>query len=149
MKPAQSLASLKVFSAAAGVDLETCTPREGLAQMLAFFDAVPVIGCNGCDGDMLLFQWGTYDWGSGKHFELNITRQFIEEDAQDDAAISQLTLTYKFESTSELESITAGNLISEGARAANVIRDFATKHQTFVLVADQRPKLVELNHSYV
>ncbi len=28
------------------------------------------------DGDMLLFQYGIYDWGKGIFFELNFTRQF-------------------------------------------------------------------------
>ena len=27
--------------------------------------------------DMLLFQWGTYDWGMGEHFEFNLTRQLV------------------------------------------------------------------------
>ena len=26
---------------------------------------------------MLLYQWGTYDWGEGKYFQIDITRQFI------------------------------------------------------------------------
>ena len=31
------------------------------------------------DGDMVLYQYGTYDWGNefGKHFSFDITRQFI------------------------------------------------------------------------
>ena len=28
------------------------------------------------DADMLLFQWGTYDRGTGEHFAFNLTRQW-------------------------------------------------------------------------
>jgi hypothetical protein len=149
MTPSESLASFKAFASTSGIALESCTPREGLAQMFAFYDEVVSVGCGGRDGDMLMFQWGTYDWGSGRNFELNITRQFIEEDAQDDDAISQLRLTYKFGPTTELEEITPGNLICEGSQASTVIRDFAAAHPAFVAVADQKPEAVELHHSYV
>jgi hypothetical protein len=149
MTPSESLASFQAFSSASGVALETCTPREGIAQMFAFYDEVAPVGCSGRDGDMLLFQWGTYDWGSGRNFELNITRQFIEEAAQDDDAISQLSLTYRFEPTTELEGIEPGNLICEGSQASTVVRDFAVTHPAFVAVADQKPKAAKLHHSYV
>jgi|SRR5262249_5009281 len=38
------------------------------------------------DADRLLFQWGTYDWGTGEHFSFNLTRQLIlsDEDAEDE-----------------------------------------------------------------
>jgi hypothetical protein len=52
------------------------------------------------DGDMLLFQWGTYDWGMGKSFEIDLTRQTIDDlddvDAQTDS-MRQLHITLKFE----------------------------------------------------
>ena len=46
------------------------------------------------DTDMLLFQYGTYDWGSGENFEFNITRQFIFADADEPF---QLSLTLFFD----------------------------------------------------
>ena len=37
------------------------------------------------DADMLLFQWGTFDWGAGEHFAFNLTRQIIvDEEAEDE-----------------------------------------------------------------
>lgn len=75
--------------------------------MFSFFQLVQPKGCEGPHGDMLLFQWGTYDWGSGRRFELSITRQFIENDQQDDCAISQLSLTFKFEKCSGKETVGA------------------------------------------
>jgi hypothetical protein len=149
MTPSESLASFKAFNSTSGIALESCTPREGLARMFAFYDEVAAVGCGGPDGDMLMLQWGTYDWGAGKNFELNITRQFMEEGAEDDDAISQLSLTYRFEPTTELEEIKPGNLIREGSQASTVIRDFAATHPAFIAVADQKPQGVELHYSYV
>ncbi|MNU56054.1 hypothetical protein D3C71_451410 [compost metagenome] len=45
--------------------------------------------------DMLLFQYGTYNWGeeSGQHFSFNITRQFSKKNFD----LFQLSLTFLFE----------------------------------------------------
>ena len=48
------------------------------------------------------FNGGTYDWGSGDHFELDLTRQVILPDEEDDDAIWQLHLTYRFSPSDEL-----------------------------------------------
>ena len=101
MTPNESLAAFTAFAASHGVALTASLPREGLGQMLSFFQSAAAPRCKGPDSDMLLYQWGAYDWGKGLYFELNITRQFIENDLQDDDAISQLSLTYKFEPTPE------------------------------------------------
>jgi hypothetical protein len=108
MKPSTSATALAAFAASKGVDLHKCTPRTGLAVMFAFFDTVMADGCDGCNSDMLLFQWGTYDWGLGRNFEVNITRQFIEN-LDDQGRISQLRLDFRFEPTPDLVIIVAGN----------------------------------------
>ena len=50
------------------------------------------------DGDMLLFQWGTYDWGRGPSFQYNIARQFITSSG-DDEDFLQLSITTHFDAT--------------------------------------------------
>jgi hypothetical protein len=55
------------------------------------------------DADMLLFQWGTYDWGTGEHFSFNLTRQLIGEGPVDDA-MRQLGLTFEFQPDNELRA---------------------------------------------
>jgi hypothetical protein len=57
------------------------------------------------DGDMLLFQWGTYDWGNGEFFDLNITRQVIVGDE----SIRQLSLTFRYAPNQELTTLGCGN----------------------------------------
>lgn len=117
--------------------------------MFAFYQAEKPAGCDGPDGDMLLFQWGTYDWGTGRHFSLNITRQFIEDGLQDDDAISQLSLTFRFDPTVELEALGAGNRWCDGPSEFSIVRDSALSSVPFMAVADQSAAAVELVHFYV
>ena len=46
------------------------------------------------NADTLLFQYGTYDWGNGKFFEFDITRQFIKPYENKPY---QLSMTFYFE----------------------------------------------------
>lgn len=148
MKPVESPVAFKSFIASQGISISSCTPRQGVEQMFAFYQSKKPAGCDGPDGDMLLFQWGTFDWGNGRHFELNITRQFIEESLQDDDAISQLSLTFRFNPTLELEDLSEGSRWCTGPSEFSLVKDFALSSVPFLAVADQ-PAAVELVHSYV
>jgi len=59
------------------------------------------------DGDMLLFQWGSYDWGHGLNFELDLTRQSIPFGLED-PPIQQLHCTYRYD-PAQIGEISAGN----------------------------------------
>ena len=121
MRPHESADRLRAFARANGVDLKSCAPLVGIAQMLLFYRDVPVEGCSDEDGDMVLFQWGTYDWGKGPAFELDITRQFIDmhpdygddddgdDDGDEQGQFSQLSLTFHFAASPELAALGAGN----------------------------------------
>jgi hypothetical protein len=61
------------------------------------------------DADMLLFQWGTYDWGTGEHFSFNLTRQLIVSEDAEDEDIWQLSFTFEFEPDSGLRALGSGN----------------------------------------
>jgi hypothetical protein len=56
------------------------------------------------DGDMLLFQWGEYDWDAGPAFEYGLTRQFVRADDEGDEGIIRLAMTYRYPIT----DVTAG-----------------------------------------
>jgi hypothetical protein len=92
-------------------ELVAILPAEGLEAMLAFYASERASHCAlGQDGDMLLYQWGTYDWGQGERFELNITRQFITKpSAEDDDDIKQLSLTFRFVPAMALRQVGKGN----------------------------------------
>ena len=149
MSPVESLAAFTAFAAARGVALSSSAPGEGLEQMFLFYRSAPAVGCVGPDRDMLLFQWGTYDWGQGRHFELNVTRQFIEQELQDDDAISQLSLTYKFEPTHEYEALGDGNHWCHSLDELASFQTLALSSPAYALAADRQAPLVELVHSYV
>ena len=85
------------------------TPRSGLARMCAFYREIRADDADlEADGDMLLFQWGTYDWGHGALFEVGIVRQLIQRGAEDDD-IWQLDLTYLFNPSDALIALGEGN----------------------------------------
>lgn len=149
MKPTDSVSAFSNFAMSRGVTLSNCTPRDGLEQMFSFYKSVIPEGCDEPNGDMLLFQWGTYDWGAGSHFELNITRQFIEQALEDDDAISQLSLTFKFAPTSDHLNLGDGNRWCDGPTEFELVREFAFSSPAFTTVADQKAVAVELMHFYV
>ena len=64
---------------------------------LTLFKEIKIKGISADDGDsdMILFQYGTYDWGNGKFFQFDITRQFIKPN---DDEPYQLSMTLFFES---------------------------------------------------
>ena len=143
MKPADSPKAFQEFAASKGIDLNSSTPREGIEAMLEFRAQV---ACAVCSDDMLLYQWGTYDWGKGKYFELNITRQFIEAELDGDDAISQLSLTYKYKPGTELDALPADNCWED---AKPDFRQFILASAAFTAVAGAKADQIELSHEYV
>lgn len=108
MDARQVLAQFQAFLNAQRIDIASAPPEVGFEAMLSFYAEQRVEGCDSeNDGDMLLFQWGTQDWGEGPEFELDLTRQVIFTDEEDDDAIWQLHLTYHYHPTSELRALKA------------------------------------------
>jgi hypothetical protein len=149
MRPSESVTAFTESAAGRGVNLSGSTFRDGLEQMFSFYRSARATGCAGPDGDMLLFQWGTYDWGEGRHFELSITRQFIEQELLDDDAISQLSLTYKFEPTPERAALGEGNRWCHDLTELASFEAFALSSPAYSAGQTARPIRVELVHSYV
>ena len=107
-----------------GLDLTIASvrPAEGLDAMFGFYRDVRADGCRlESDGDMLLFQWGTYDWGNGEHFELDITRQLVSGSGEDED-VWQLHLTFRFAPEATLRAQGAGN---RWCHSPSELEDFA------------------------
>ncbi len=162
MRPDESADRLRDFARANGVDLKKCTPQAGIAQMLAFYREVAVEGCSDEDGDMLLFQWGTYDWGKGKAFELDITRQFIDmhpdygdddedDDGDDDeqGQFSQLSLTFHFAPSPELDALDMGNRWCESQADLADFEAYVAGTAPMLSLGDKRAKRVVVDHELV
>jgi hypothetical protein len=66
-----------------GMSVESMALEDGLRIMLNFYETLRAENCiNPPERDMLLYQFGTYDWGKGKFFEVDLTRQFISPAAR-------------------------------------------------------------------
>ncbi len=79
----------------------TLTPAQGFDLVVAFYRQVRIgaaVAGDANDEDMLLFQYGTQDWhdGRGAFFGLDITRQVIINDAEEQL-IYQLSLAFEFD----------------------------------------------------
>jgi hypothetical protein len=143
MKPDESIKAFQDFAASKGINLNGSKPREGIEAMLMFRAQT---SCAECSDDMLLYQWGSYDWGSGKRFELNITRQFIEAALEDDDAISQLSLTYRYNPSTVFDALGAGSCWED---ESPVFREFILASASFSELADAKPDEIDLIHYYV
>ncbi|HEX6611707.1 MAG TPA: hypothetical protein VF051_13085 [Hyphomicrobiaceae bacterium] len=105
-----ALQEFQAFLSRRGLAVTTLGVAGGCAAMLDFYqDQRPAECAQTPDGDMLLFQWGTYDWGEGEHFQLDLTRQLILSDEAEDEDIWQLSLTFLFEPVDDLRAVGAGN----------------------------------------
>ena len=98
----------KSFFIREGVNIDVLRLPTTIAAFLDFYGEERAIGCEvGDDADMLLFEWGTFDWGDGEHFELNLARQLIF--GVGDEKTWQLKLTYAFQPTDGFRSFGAEN----------------------------------------
>ena len=117
MKALQAIEEFQDFVHQSGKSPEHLSSEDAVKLMADFYSGIRAEDCNlEEDGDMLLFQWGTYDWGQDELFEYDITRQFILPETFQDGderwtedCIWQLSLTLKYEPTSELKQVKPGN----------------------------------------
>lgn len=111
MQPEDSAEELRRFMQQRHITLDRAALPELVDAVLAFYQTLPASNLlNEPDADMLLFQYGTYDWGDGENFEFDLTRQFITADGEDDDAMSQLHCTVRYEPTHDLRAMGAANL---------------------------------------
>ena len=126
--------------------VESLTPGEGIDLMLRFYADELADGLAGGDmGDMLLFQWGTYDWGEGEFFDFDITRQFIFGDREDEE-IFQLSLTFRFVPTEELKSLPEGNRWCQSRAALGDFRSFVLNSPPYVALSKKLASSVDLHY---
>ena len=125
MTPENSKPELEERIKQSGAAINTLTPSKGVRLMLDLYKAIRAENCElDDDGDMLLFQWGTYDWGKGPSFQFDITRQFTvshseedeeeyeeeyDEEFEEDAAVFQLSLKFHFVASTEFDALKSGN----------------------------------------
>jgi hypothetical protein len=125
-------------------DLSSLSLADGTALMLGFYQDERAEGCEiADDGDMLLYQWGCYDWGQGETFDFNITRQFMDV-AGEDEDIRQLSLTFKFKPSESLRKLKAGNRWCHSPEETAEFRSFIASSAAYKAVAKANPVRVTL-----
>ena len=120
------------------------SPAEGITLMLGFYQDERANGCEiDEDGDMLLYQWGCYDWGHGETFDFNITRQFMDA-AGEDEDIRQLSLTFKFKPSDSLRKLANGNRWCHSPDEISQFQSFVESSAAYKAVAKAKPAEVTL-----
>lgn len=136
----------QVFEARSSTSIETLALRNGFELLLDFYREVrPSDAASAEDGgDMLLYQWGTYDWGEGSNYEINLTRQLIAPDAEGDEDIWQLGLTYRYAPSAELTLLGDGNEWCEQPSRLPAFGENLKSSQAFQKVLKNDHRSVEL-----
>jgi hypothetical protein len=128
--PHQSESAFRRFLASRSIDVGSASSRQLIEAALDFYVQIPAQELAAiAERDMLLFQFGTYNWGNGEHFEIDVTRQFIIADAEDDDAISQLNCTLQYKPTDALRSVGNGNRWCKS-------REGVANFRAFILASD-------------
>jgi hypothetical protein len=138
MKAKKALEEFEQHLRRSGQEGAPSTLAGGIERMSAFYrdvraDEIDVES----DGDMLLFQWGTYDWGQGLMFEVDITRQLILGVGEDDD-IWHLHLTYRFPPSEELLAMGKGNRWCGRPDEVEVFVRFMMAHPATAAVGGRR-----------
>lgn len=131
-----------------GTPLRTLTPAQAIERVIEFYEKYRVAHCHlDEDGDMLLNQWGLYDWGEGdgEHFEWNLTRQILTAAGDGDEEIAQLSLTFQYAQESALKSLGEGEMECDDPDEVAEFRASVEKSKAFVAVCQRTPTAVTLS----
>lgn len=148
MKPRFAKIEFEKFVGQSGAAVAMLEPSEGIRLMLDFYKQIRAEGCLiGEDGDMLLYEWGTYDWGEGPFFQCDITRQFIEVGSEGDDGMSQLSMRFYFQPSEEFESLKSGNHWRSSLAEVTDFESFIKANAAYRAVVTANPVKVSLEYS--
>ena len=141
-----SLDAFSEFARDRGLDLkEPSSVRDVALAWLDFFRDVRITDGTveeGAVADGLLFEWGTRQALPGYYesaFYINLTRQFIASEGEDDDAIFQLVWQVEYEPTEEFRSIGHYNEWCDTPTAYSYFKDQVLLSQALAKVAAGAP----------
>lgn len=153
MRIAEAEAEFRRFMQQSGSTPGGLRLATGYALVLAFYRDRRVEGIESSnpEADMLLYQWGTYDWvGAGPTFQIDFTRQFIEQRDGGDDVISQLSLRFHFEPDTATRAFGAGDRwLTNGQDGLARWRSTVEQSPPYRFAAELQPARVELGWSPV
>lgn len=145
MKSTDARQEFERLLAARGVAPATMTPRSAIDEMALFYRDHRAEDCDiESDGDMLQFQWGTYDWGHGPTFDYDITRQLYP--SGDDEDIWQLHVTFSFEPSEGIRALGSGNRWCSTVADLGEFLEYVRAHPVFAQVADRTDVPPEIDY---
>ncbi len=105
MKTREALKQFEEFLAEKSVDIQSAPAKQGLMALVLFYRDVRAEDVElMADGDMLLYRFGIHDRGAGERFELNLTRQLMYVEGEEDDTF-QLSLTCAYPPTDALRAL--------------------------------------------
>jgi hypothetical protein len=144
MRPEESQTAFEHFIRAMHGEIQSLSLPDSVDCFLRFYAEVHAsrVTNETENGDVLLFQYGSYDFGKGLDFHFDLTRQFISEEAADDGAISQLHLTFLFAPSDEFHAVGVHTLWCYRREELPRFRDEILSSQAFLLARAYLPKSV-------
>ena len=137
----------RAFRGLSARTVEDLPIAEAFAHLVRFYRTQTAEGARPDeeDGDMLLYQWGTYDWqdGTGSRFEISLTRQLIYPEGEDQE-IWQLSLTYGFESSPAFAQLKGGEEWCSSKEKAQEFLDMILASPAFAACRDGTPLRMQI-----
>jgi hypothetical protein len=147
MKPETAATEFVEFMARRALIRDDLTAEHGVPAMLAYYQEERAEGCNfEHDADMLLYEWGTYDWGRRKFFQLGITRQLLLNDGSEDEDFWQLRLTFKFSPTDLLRDLRSGQRWCSNLGELAEFENFIRESEAYRAVAGAAPEAMDITY---
>jgi hypothetical protein len=143
--------ALRQFLEICGLGVSGLTAKQAVEGAIAFFESVRFddVEAEERDGDMLLFQWGTYDWhdGAGLSFQFDLARQLIivgSDPEDDDDAMWQLHLTLHYAPSEANAAVGAGHRWCHRVADARPFETFILSTRAMTVAASAPPDRVEI-----
>ena len=151
MKASEARRTFLRMVADRGMALDGVNAGTGIDLMLRFYSdhrATDVVGFDE-DGDMVLYEWGVFDFGDGPSFQFGLTRQFVLIGEVGDDAIRQLRLILHYEASAEASELGRGHQWCDHPEKLDAFRTFIETSSAAAFVSDRAPTRVDLAYEHV
>lgn len=101
------------------------------------------------DGDMLLYEWGVFDFGDGPSFQFGLTRQFVLRGEVGDDGIRQQVLMCHYEVSTEASELGRGHRWCHRPEEVDSFRTFIEMSSAAASAGDRLPTRVDLRYEQV
>ena len=150
MNPANAKVEFEKFISQSGSTVAELTAKGGIHLMLEFYKQIRADNCPiDEDGDMLLYQWGTYNWNESTFFQFDITRQFIEAGFEGDDGMSQLSLCFYFHPSNDFMELEHGHRWCSSPRELSNFESYIKTNIAYLRVAEVTPTKLEIEYSKI